>query len=146
MRAIACCLVTVNGRMPSGTAPLSILLLTDRVCLHQWQRACRLWAVSTTTSAPQPEHLNVTIVSLLVMSTAAVVTTVPLSSPMPSLKPMIWSSESGAHRLRQNVQNSCDVDSLNATSLAPHLGQRTTSSLLPSGVSRITKPWGGVAG
>src|SRR5699024_9982906 len=72
IRSIAWSRVSWNGRIASGTAPLGIWVLTDRVWRHQWQRACSSSSTRITTSAPQPSHFrDITVTSSLLPAAPA---------------------------------------------------------------------------
>ena len=77
---------------------MAICSFIESLFRHQWQRACTLFAVSITTSAPQALHLNVHTTSAEAwMSLDPDPMIVPCNRPMSPLMPNASPALSGSH-------------------------------------------------
>ena len=92
IRSIASSRVRWKGSTASGTAPLGICELIERVCRHQWQRACSCCSTLITTSAPQPWHFRVMVVRSSWMSAVPEAMVWPCSSAMEVSSPKAFSA------------------------------------------------------
>src|SRR5699024_7019320 len=137
MRSIASSRVSWNGSTASGTAPLGICELIDRVWRHQWQRACSSWSTLMTTSAPHPWHFRVTVDRSSRTSCVPEAMVWPRSSAIAESRPKARSAFSSFQEWRQYAQTRAFAVSEYRISALPQRGHLFSPSSRPELVSTI---------
>src|SRR5699024_8847149 len=137
MRSIASSRVSWNGSTASGTAPLGICELIDRVWRHQWQRACSSWSTLMTTSAPHPWHFRVTVDRSSRTSCVPEAMVWPRSSAIAESRPKARSAFSSFQEWRQYAQTRAFAVSEYWISALPQRGHLFSPSSRPELVSMI---------